>query len=75
MVSRPARPSGSTIHPDEDEMEAAAPQEAVPAALEMLHEDFAYEFELTWELWVQERAGERGSSRSRSCTASSDSMP
>src|ERR1700760_3248029 len=43
---------------DEDEMEIAAPPEAVPAALEMLHEDFAYEFELTWELWVQEKAGD-----------------
>jgi hypothetical protein len=30
----------------------SAPQFAVPAALEMLHEDFAYEFELSWELWM-----------------------
>jgi hypothetical protein len=43
---------------DEDETEAAAPEEAVPAALELLHEDFAYEFELTWELWAPEVAGD-----------------
>jgi hypothetical protein len=43
---------------DDDEMEAAAPEQAVPAALELLHDDFAYEFELTWELWVPEQAGD-----------------
>ncbi len=32
----------------------SAPQFAVPAAIEMLHEDFAYEFELRWELWMPE---------------------
>jgi len=42
---------------DDDEPEAAAPEQAVPAALEMLHDDFAYELELTWELWAQEQAG------------------
>jgi hypothetical protein len=42
---------------DEDETEAAAPEEAVPAALELLHEDFAYEFELTWDLWTPEVGG------------------
>ncbi len=35
--------------PDERE---AAPELAVPAALETLHEDFAYEFEMDWELWA-----------------------
>ncbi|HTZ90315.1 MAG TPA: hypothetical protein VMA71_08240 [Alloacidobacterium sp.] len=43
---------------DEDETEAAAPEQAVPTALELLHDDFAYEFELTWELWTQEQAGD-----------------
>jgi hypothetical protein len=43
---------------DDDEAEAAAPEQAVPAALELLHDDFAYEFELTWELWSQEQAGD-----------------
>jgi hypothetical protein len=32
----------------------SAPQFAVPAALEMLHDDFAYEFEMSWELWTPE---------------------
>lgn len=43
---------------DEDEAEAAAPEQAVLAALELLHDDFAYEFELTWELWSPEQAGD-----------------
>ena len=43
---------------DEDEVEAAAPEQAVPEALQLLHDDFAYEFELTWELWTPEQAGE-----------------
>jgi hypothetical protein len=43
---------------DDDEAEAAAPELAVPAALEILHDDFAYEFELTWDLWVAERAAD-----------------
>jgi hypothetical protein len=40
-----------------DEPEAA-PQFAVPAALENLHEDFAYEFELRWDLWAPESEGD-----------------
>jgi len=43
---------------DDNEPEAAAPELAVPAALEMLHDDFAYEFELTWDAWVPEQAGD-----------------
>jgi hypothetical protein len=41
------------IYDEEDEN--AAPELAIPAALENLHDDFAYEFELDWELWVPER--------------------
>lgn len=43
---------------DEDEVEAAAPEQAVPEALGLLHDDFAYEFELAWELWAPEQAGD-----------------
>lgn len=50
-------PSYQRIY-DEDESEQAAPELAVPVALELLHDDFAYEFELTWDLWVAERAGD-----------------
>lgn len=38
----------------EPDNEASQPRQAIPAALEMLHDDFAYEFELVWELWVPE---------------------
>jgi hypothetical protein len=41
----------------EEEDEAASPRQAIASAMEMLHEDFAYEFELTWELWVPEVGG------------------
>jgi hypothetical protein len=32
--------------------EEAAFDQAVPEAMELLHEDFAYEFEIKWELWA-----------------------
>jgi hypothetical protein len=41
----------------EPDAEASQPREAVSAAMEMLHDDFAYEFELIWELWTPESAG------------------
>lgn len=42
---------------DEDESEAAQPEAAVAEAMEMLHDDYAYEFEVKWELWVPETGG------------------
>jgi hypothetical protein len=41
----------------EDETEAAQPEAAVAEAMEMLHEDYAYEFEVKWDLWVPETVG------------------
>jgi hypothetical protein len=41
----------------ENEMEESIPELAVAAATELLHDDFAYEFELTWELWAAEVGG------------------
>lgn len=41
----------------EEEGEAAQPEAAVAEATEMLHEDYAYEFELSWDLWVPEVGG------------------
>ncbi|MFZ0661609.1 MAG: hypothetical protein WAM66_02865 [Acidobacteriaceae bacterium] len=38
----------------EPDVEASQPREAIPAAIELLHDDFAYEFELMWELWAAE---------------------
>jgi hypothetical protein len=35
----------------EDNEDEATPELAVPPALEMLHDDYAYEFELRWDLW------------------------
>jgi hypothetical protein len=42
---------------DEDEAEAAQPEPAIAEAMEMLHEDYAYEFEVKWDLWVPETGG------------------
>ncbi len=39
---------------DEEDAEAAQPGLAVPEALDQLHDDFAYEFEVEWDLWQPE---------------------
>jgi hypothetical protein len=36
----------------------AEPRQAVEEALELLHDDYAYEFQIGWNLWVLETAGE-----------------
>jgi hypothetical protein len=41
---------------DSDEVDSE-PRLAIPAAMEMLHDDFAYEFELIWELWAPDARG------------------
>jgi hypothetical protein len=43
---------------DEDEAEVAVPESAVAEATEMLHDDYAYEFEAEWELWSPARQGD-----------------
>ncbi len=40
----------------------ADPRQAVEDATEMLHEDYAYEFQIGWNLWELESPGEAGSS-------------
>ena len=42
---------------EEDEVQESAPERAVAEATEILHDDFAYEFELKWDLWMAETAG------------------
>ncbi len=42
---------------EEDEVQESAPERAVVEALEILHDDFAYEFEVKWDLWVPESVG------------------
>jgi len=43
---------------DDEESEVAAPERAVAEATEMLHDDYAYEFEAEWELWSPAQQGE-----------------
>jgi hypothetical protein len=40
----------------ESDDEAASPKAAIAAAMETIHLDYAWEFELIWELWVPEQA-------------------
>lgn len=42
---------------DEEDGEAARAEAAVAGAMELLHDDYAYEFEVKWELWAPETAG------------------
>jgi hypothetical protein len=41
-----------------NETEAAAPEVAVAEATESLHDDFGYEFEMMWDLWVAQEAAD-----------------
>lgn len=43
---------------EEDEVEASAPVQAVPEAMDLLHEDFGYEFEIAWMLWQPQTEGD-----------------
>jgi hypothetical protein len=42
---------------EEDEVQESTPEQAVAEATQILHDDFAYEFELKWDLWVAETVG------------------
>jgi hypothetical protein len=55
-ISHTETPSYQRIY-SEDEMEEAIPELAVAAATELLHDDFAYEFDVVWELWTPEVGG------------------
>lgn len=66
-----ARVSAATVYPiswnetpvyqrmyrNETDDEAARPRAATAAAMENAHDDYAWEFELIWELWVPETGG------------------
>lgn len=43
------------VYNEKDPKDQASPEYAIGAATEMLHEDYAYEFEMMWDLWVAER--------------------
>jgi hypothetical protein len=49
-------PSYQRIY-EEDEVQESAPEQAVAEATQILHDDFAYEFEIKWDLWVAETVG------------------
>jgi hypothetical protein len=55
-ISRTESPAYQRIY-SENELEESIPELAVAAATEMLHDDFAYEFDLVWELWSPEVGG------------------
>lgn len=42
---------------EQEEVAESVPARAVAEATEILHDDFAYEFELKWDLWVAEVGG------------------
>lgn len=49
-------PAYQRIYRGETEDEDSSPQAAIAAAMENGHDDYAWEFELIWELWVPEAA-------------------
>jgi hypothetical protein len=42
---------------DAEEGDATQPEAAVTEAMELLHDDYAYEFEVKWDLWTPETGG------------------
>ena len=60
----PAKESGSA---------GAEPRQAVEEALELLHEDYAYEFQIGWSLWELETGG--GASAGVKATAGPSTRP
>jgi len=49
-------PVWQRVYRNEAEDEEAAPRAVIAAAMENAHDDYAWEFELNWELWVPEQA-------------------
>jgi hypothetical protein len=49
-------PVWQRVFRSESDDEAASPKAAITAAMETIHLDYAWEFELIWELWVPEQA-------------------
>lgn len=50
-------PAWQRVYKGDPEEEEASPRAAIAAAMETIHDDFAWEFELVWELWVPEESG------------------
>lgn len=49
-------PVWQRVYRNETEDEEASPRAVIAAAMENAHHDYAWEFELIWELWVPEQA-------------------
>ncbi len=49
-------PVWQCVYRNETEDEDASPRAVIAAAMENAHDDYAWEFELVWELWVPEHA-------------------
>jgi hypothetical protein len=49
-------PSWQRVYRNETEDEESSPRAVIAAAMENAHDDYAWEFELIWELWVPEHA-------------------
>ena len=50
-------PVWQRVYRNEANDEEASPRAVLAAAMELAHEDYAWEFELRWELWVPEQGG------------------
>ncbi len=50
-------PVWQRVFRNETEEEEAGPRAVIAVAMENAHHDYAWEFELIWELWVPEQAG------------------
>lgn len=49
-------PIWQRVYRNERDEEAALPRAAIAASMDNAHDDYAWEFELAWELWVPEEA-------------------
>lgn len=49
-------PAYQRVYRGEADDEESSPRMAIAAAMEGAHDDYAWEFELVWELWVPEQA-------------------
>lgn len=50
-------PVWQRVYRNEADDEEASPHSVIAAAMENAHDDYAWEFELIWELWIPEQAG------------------
>jgi hypothetical protein len=49
-------PNWQRVYRNETDDEESSPRAVIAAAMENAHEDYAWEFELIWELWVPEQS-------------------